>query len=254
MARGIVLRGRIGRGAACGLLRRGRADILSGVPKISAETLEKHRAETIDKLIDSFGRLVMEQGYADVSLADVAQDVGLARTAIYNYFPDRESLLFAWTDREVVRAIEAMKRQIDEAPDSATKLRVFVRLQLADFASRHLPPGQEVIQFLKPETYGRFMQHIEPIERLLRGILAYGSETGEFGAVNHDDVVPLVMACVGSERGPLAAGAHDVEEATNRVTDFVLRALDADASAGTKRPVPRKRASRDAGSRSASGL
>lgn len=232
-----MLRGRIGR-ARTSLLRPHCADILLPVPKISAETLEKHRAETIDKLIDSFGRLVMEQGYEDVSLADVAQDVGLARTAIYNYFPDRESLLFAWTDREVTRAIEAMERQIDEAPDSAAKLRVFVRLQLVDFASRHLPPGQEVIQFLKPETYGRFMQHIQPIERLLRGVLAHGLETGEFADVDADDVVPLVIACIGSERGPLAAGTHDVEDATDRVTTFVLRALHASADGAGRRKRP----------------
>lgn len=225
------------------LLKARPADILQPVPKISAETLEKHRAETIDKLVDSFGRLVMEQGYEDVSLADVAQDVGLARTAIYNYFPDRESLLFAWTDREVRRAIEAMRRQIDEAPDSAAKLRIFVRLQLVDFASRHLPPGQEVIQFLKPETYGRFMEHIEPIERLLRGVLAHGLETGEFADVEPDDVVPLVIACIGSERGPLAAGKHDVEEATDRVTSFLLRALHASPDAA-KKAVARKRLSR----------
>ena len=218
------------------------ADILRLVPKISAKTLELHRAETIDRLIDSFGRLVRERGYEEVSLADVAQDVGLARTAIYNYFPDRESFLFAWTDREVARAMEGIERQVDAAPTSAEKLRVFVRLQLLDFASRHLPPGQEVIQFLKPETYGRFMQHIEPIERILRGVLDYGNAAGEFGEVDADEVVPLVIACIGSERGPLAAGKHDVEEATERVTKFILRALDAGAPA--KKPAARKRTSR----------
>lgn len=210
------------------------------MPKISAKTLELHRAETIDKLIDSFGRLVMERGYEDVSLADVAQDVGLARTAIYNYFPDRESLLFAWTDREVGRAMEGIEREVDAAPTSAEKLRIFIRLQLQDFASRHLPPGQEVIQFLKPETYGRFMQHIEPIERILRGILAHGAETGEFGRVDADQVVPLVIACIGSERGPLASGAHDVDDATQRVASFVLRALNAPASAAAKSAPPKK--------------
>lgn len=195
------------------------------MPKISAATLEQHRAETMDRLLDAYSDLVMERGYASISLADVASAAGLARTAIYNYFPDREALLFAWTDREVRRAIALLEEEIAAAPDYAEKLRAFVRLQLHDFARRHLPPGQEVVQFLQPETYGRFMQHIEPLERILRAILTEGVEAGEFTDVDVDATVPMVMACIGAERGPLAAKKRTVDEATDSVTAFLLRAL-----------------------------
>jgi AcrR family transcriptional regulator len=195
------------------------------VPKISARTLEEHRAETIDRLLDAWGELVMARGYDVISLADVAAHVGLARTAIYNYFPDRESLLFKWTDREVRRTLAILERELSEAASSAEKLRVFVRLQLADFANRHLPPGQEVIQFLKPETYQRFMDHISPVERMLREIISEGVQTGEFRPVDPGATVPLVLACIGAERAPLASRAHGLDEATEQVTTFLLQAL-----------------------------
>ena len=120
------------------------------MPKISAPTLEKHRQETTDRLLDAFSELVLSRGYAEVSLADVAAQAGLARTAIYNYFPDRETLLFAWTDREVRRSLAILDAELAEADTVAEKLRTFVRLQLHDFTQRHAPPGQEVIGLLRP--------------------------------------------------------------------------------------------------------
>lgn len=206
------------------------------MPKISGRNLGEHRAETVDRLIDAWAALVMQRGYEDVSLADVAAKARLARTAIYNYFPDREALLFAWTEREVRRTLETLERELGAAKSHAEKLRVFVRLQLEDFASRHLPPGQEVIQFLRPETYERFMQHIEPVEKILRDILSEGGADGEFADLDPEDAVPMIMACIGAERAPLASRAHDVEEATERVTSFLLRALE-------RRP-PARRAAR----------
>lgn len=195
------------------------------MPKITAPTLEAHRAATLDRLLDAFGELVLKRGFAEVSLADVAAQAGLARTAIYNYFPDREALLFAWTDREVKRTIAILEGEVAAAESSAEKLRIFVHQQLLDFSKRHLPPGQEVMQFLKPETYERFMGHIEPVERLARAIVSEGIEAGELAEVDPGEVVPMILACIGAERHPIAQGTHDVDDATDRVTSFLLRAL-----------------------------
>jgi AcrR family transcriptional regulator len=197
------------------------------VPKISAATLQEHRAETIDRLLDSWGDLVMAKGFDTVTLADVAAQVGLARTAIYNYFPDREALLFAWTDREVRRTVESLEQELANVDSYAEKLRVFVHSQLVEFGRRHLPPGKEVVQFLRPETYGRFMDHIEPLEKVLRDIISEGVAAKEFTDVDPASTVPMVMACIGAERVPLATGTDKIDVATDRVTQFVLRALGA---------------------------
>ena len=205
------------------------------MPKISARTVAEHRAETIDRLVDAFGDLVLERGYDAVSLADVAAHVELARTAIYNYFPDRESLLLAWTEREVRRTLDAMLAEVDSAETCTEKVRVFVRMQFEAFSSRHLPPGLEVGQLLSPEAYKRFMDHVEPLEHALRGILAEGVASGEFIDVDPATTVPLVLGAIGAERVPIANGLHDVAETTDRVTEFLLRAL--------VNPSPRRRKS-----------
>lgn len=209
------------------------------MPKISAPTLQKHRAETVDRLLDAWGELVMERGFDAVSLADVASEAGLARTAIYNYFPDREAILFAWTEREVGRTLGELERRIAGARSSAEKLRIFVESQLMEFRTRHLPPGKDAMQFLRPETYEKFMKHVEPLDTLLRQIIEEGVEKGEFAPIDPSETVPMVMACIGAERVPLSTGKDDVDDATERVTSFVLRALGAEPSARKKKPSTR---------------
>lgn len=211
------------------------------MPRIFAPTVAQHRTETNERLLDAFGELLMKKGYDGVSLADVAGAVGLARTAIYNYFPDRESLLVAWTDHEVQRAIAMLEREVEAAKSCADKLRIFVHQQLVDFANRHLPPAQQVAHSLNPETYERFMRHIEPLEAILRAIVTTGLETGEFADADSAEAIPMIMACIGAERVPLATKQHDVSEATDRVTAFLLRALGAGPAAKPKSNRARKR-------------
>jgi len=205
------------------------------MPKIKAPTLAEHRNTTQERLLDAWGELVMAEGYDGVSLADVAKQAGLARTAIYNYFPDKEALLLTWTDREVSKTLQAMIEAIDAADTCAEKLEIAVRLQLESFTTRHLPPGQEVMQLLKRGTFERFMAHIEPLEKAVQQIIAEGVELGEFGDVDPATTVPMVLACIGAERAPLSTGQHDVGEATARVTGFLLRALGATGAAKPKR-------------------
>lgn len=199
--------------------------ILEPVPKIKAATVEEHRLATIDRLLDAFGSLVLERGYTGLSFADIAQAAGLARTAVYNYFPDIESMLFAWTEREVANAITELEGEVASTGTAAEQLRIFVRHQLKGFATRHLPPGQEVMRFLNPETFGRFMSHIQPLERIVNGIIEGGLERGEFAGTDAATAVPMVMACIGTKRGEVASDPSTLDDATDKLTSFLVRAL-----------------------------
>lgn len=195
------------------------------MPRIKAETVEAHRAQTIDALLEAFGSLVLERGYTGLSFGDIAQRAGLARTAIYNYFPDLEAMLFAWTEREVANAMTQLEEDVSKARTADQKLRIFIRHQLEGFATRHLPPGQEVMRFLNPETFGRFMSHIEPLEKIVHGIISDGLDSGEFAGADPSTAVPMVMACIGTKRGSVAQDPSTLEGATEELATFLLRAL-----------------------------
>ncbi len=66
------------------------------MPKISADSLPEHVARQEAAVIEAAVRLFGERGVSDVSLADIASEVGLARNSLYRYFPDKEHILAAW--------------------------------------------------------------------------------------------------------------------------------------------------------------
>jgi AcrR family transcriptional regulator len=200
------------------------------VPKISAATLDEHRRDMRDRLFDAWGALTAERGYEAVTLADVAAQAGLARSAIYNYFADKEALLFAYTDREIARFLATLADAFDGVTSAFGRLRIYIELQFADFASRPPPPGRELAAVLAPDVYERFLGHIEPAERIVRGLVAEGVVAGEFIDLDPDDTALLIMGCVGAERLPLGAGRHDPAQTVERVVAFIGRALGVSAT------------------------
>ncbi|HEY8526947.1 MAG TPA: TetR/AcrR family transcriptional regulator [Acidimicrobiales bacterium] len=195
------------------------------MPKISAASLDEHRRDTRERLFDAWATLTAERGYEAVTLADVASHAGLARSAIYNYFADKEALLFAYTDREVTRFLAVLEEAFEGVTSAFARLRRYVELQFADFASRPPPPGRELGAILAPDVYERFLNHIEPVERIVRDLVAEGVANGEFIELDPDDTALLIMGCIGAERVPLGARRHDRDESVDRVVGFIGRAL-----------------------------
>lgn len=71
------------------------------MPRISAESIAAHTARQERAVFDAALRLFVERGYAAVSVGDIAAEVGLARSSLYRYFPDKASILFRWFHAEV---------------------------------------------------------------------------------------------------------------------------------------------------------
>ncbi len=66
------------------------------MPKISAASVPEHVARQEAAVIDAAIRLFNERGVGNVSLGDIAKEVGLARNSLYRYFPDKAHILAAW--------------------------------------------------------------------------------------------------------------------------------------------------------------
>jgi AcrR family transcriptional regulator len=76
------------------------------VPKISAPSIAEHVRIQEDAILAAAARLFAEQGFAATDLADIAKQVGLARSSLYRYFPDKDHILLRWFERELEPVIE----------------------------------------------------------------------------------------------------------------------------------------------------
>jgi AcrR family transcriptional regulator len=90
------------------------------MPRISAPTVREHVARQERAILDAAADLFATRGVADTDLADIARAVGLARSSLYRYFPDKDHILAAWLWRETQPLeAEVVRIERDELPPIA---------------------------------------------------------------------------------------------------------------------------------------
>lgn len=94
------------------------------MPKIAADSVREHVARQEAAVIEAAIKLFNERGVRDVTLADIAKEVGLARNSLYRYFPDKAHILAAWfrvTIAPLVERSNAISTSRQPATDRLTQ-------------------------------------------------------------------------------------------------------------------------------------
>ncbi len=79
------------------------------MPRINADSVAEHVAHQRAAAIDAAIALFLERGYRNVTLADIAAEIGLARNSLYRYVPDKTHFLVDWYHRTIPTTMEAWK-------------------------------------------------------------------------------------------------------------------------------------------------
>lgn len=215
------------------------------MPKVIGGSLEAHRDATRERIFEAFARLMYERGYDSVSLADVAAATGLARTAMYNYFGDKEALLVDYASRETARYVTELRAALASVDGPVAALQVYIRSQIAYFAEHHLPPGPALRHMLPPNAFAEVLEHVRALDDELHAILVAGHDARYLLAEDTVGTAAMVNACI-ARGNQLHQSGSDLEPAAALTERFVLRALgvrlDRD---GNARRLPRTRPARD---------
>jgi AcrR family transcriptional regulator len=100
------------------------------VPRISGPTIAAHVAQQEAAVVRAATELFAERGFAAVTMADIAERVGLARSSLYRYFPDKDHILLAWLRRENAVLVERSRAIAESDAEPQDRLRRWLRLQL----------------------------------------------------------------------------------------------------------------------------
>jgi AcrR family transcriptional regulator len=204
------------------------------VPKISAPTVAEHRSVTYGALLDATAALIAERGYDEVSMADIARRAGVARTAIYNYAPDKSSLLIAAATRDALE----VKTAIDEVlridgMDSSARLGAVVRMLLLNLtaSTERLLAVRALRVHLDQEQTEQAMSPVRlAFGAQLATIIDAGIADGSF--TPHGDVELTITLVVGAFEAALDRVIVDpaaAEAIANTTVAFIRRALGAHA-------------------------
>jgi AcrR family transcriptional regulator len=158
------------------------------VPKLWNDTIEAHRRAVRDATLDTTATLVAEHGLLSVTMSQIAEETGIGRATLYKYFPDVESILLAWHERQITGHLDHLAEVRDQAGDAGERLEaVLEAFALISHESRG-HHGTELAAFLhRDEQVGRAQQQVRD---MIRDLLTEAAETGDL----RDDVAPDELA------------------------------------------------------------
>ena len=160
------------------------------VPKLWDETVESHRRVVREAIEDAAWSLADQHGLRALTMAKVATAAGVARATIYKYFPDVESILAAWHQRQIDAHLEHLiaMSQADADPESVLRSVLGAYAEIVARRGRH---GPELAASLHP--VGEHQRGEAQVDELLRRLLISAIESHHVRA--DIDVELLVRYC-----------------------------------------------------------
>jgi AcrR family transcriptional regulator len=159
------------------------------VPKLWTETIDAHRAAVRDSALDAVGALVAEHGLVALTMSQVAQRAGIGRATLYKYFPDAQTIVAAWHERQVARHVDQLAAAADPAEPAAvrlrTVLRTYARIVAHDMAGHH---GSELATVIHRADHVHRAQ--QRLHGFVRDLIAEAARAGDV----RDDVAADELA------------------------------------------------------------
>ncbi|QUJ75210.1 TetR family transcriptional regulator [Sulfitobacter albidus] len=145
-----------------------------------ARTAGSHSDITGPRVRDAALRLFAERGYAAVSMRAIAGEVGVQAGALYNYTPDKQSLLFDLMEGHMTELLGASADDPGQSPHD--RLQDFVSFHIA---FHHARPDAVFIAYMElrnltPENFARIEALRRRYEDGLEAILRAGVAQGDF--------------------------------------------------------------------------
>ena len=197
------------------------------MPKVIGGTLAAHREHVITKIYDAMRTLLYERGYDALSLAEVASGAGMSRTAMYNYFPDKEALLVGFAIHEVDGYLSGLDDALRAVDNPIDQLRTYLRMQLEYFSGNHLPPGPTLSALLPEHAAREVGAHVRVLEDRLHAIVRSGHDTRYLVADDLPATVSLISACINRGSAVADPDGSALADTIASTEAFVLRAVGA---------------------------
>ena len=187
------------------------------MPKLWSQTIDAHRQELRDAILETTWALVKEHGLLSVTMTRIAQETGIGRATLYKYFPDVEAILFEWHERHVTAHIDHLIQLRDQADDASERLEAVLEAYalICHHREQH---GTELSALLhRGHDVARAQQQLL---NLIRDLLTEVAETGQL----RNDVAPKELAnyCL---HALSAAGSLQSEAAVRRLVTVTLAGL-----------------------------
>jgi AcrR family transcriptional regulator len=190
------------------------------MPKLWSETIEAHRRDVRDAVLETTAGLVGEHGLRSVTMSQIAEKTGIGRATLYKYFPDVEAILLAWHERQIAGHLDYLAEVRDRADDARGRLAAVLEAYALIAHETHRRHNPEVAAFLHRDE--RVARAEEQLRNMIRDLITEGAESGEL----RNDVAPEELAgyCL---HALAAAGGLQSKAAVRRLVKVTMAGLRA---------------------------
>jgi len=149
-------------------------------PRVSAKR-RRRRAEILQAALQAF----RERGYHATTLDDIANHLGLRKTALYHYFPDKEAILYACHLESLGELDRIMATARAQVAGPAERLGYVIRehVRVMTDTLQGSPLAFEVTA-LSPSHQTEIIRGRDAYEGALRALIEQGMRAGELRPVN----------------------------------------------------------------------
>lgn len=151
------------------------------MPKLWDETIEAHRRSVQAATLETTAHLVAERGLRGVTMSEIAERTGIGRATLYKYFPDVETILAAWHQRQIRQHLTHLGevRDRSDGPEERLEavLTAFAHIQLE--RTRHgdgQPHASELAVLLHTDDQLAQAQH--EVHRLIAELITDAATAG----------------------------------------------------------------------------
>lgn len=184
-----------------------------------SETVQTHRGEVRDAILDCTAALVNQHGLHAVTMSRIAKQAGIGRATLYRYFPDVEAILVAWHQHHVAAHIQQLTTVRDQAGGSHERLEAVLAAYartIHERARQH--PGSDLAALVHRD------QHVigvrRQLETLIRDLLTQAAVAGHIrGDVAADELTRYCLHALA------AAASLESEVAVSRLVGVTLDGL-----------------------------
>ncbi|MVO15699.1 TetR/AcrR family transcriptional regulator [Parasedimentitalea huanghaiensis] len=192
-----------------------------------ARTQGSHSGITGPRISDAALRLFAQHGYAAVSMRQIAREVGVQAGALYNYTPDKQSLLFRLMESHMTELL-ASWRDLPRDGGALSQLEAFTRFHIRFHMRR---PDAVFIAYmelrnLSPDNFTSIESLRREYETALEMILKQGVSEGVFVVPDTKIATLAVIAMLnGVNTWYRSGGRLSLDEVETTYWEMVRRAM-----------------------------
>ena len=179
-------------------------------------------------ILDAVTHLVIQKGFHETSMREIAEAAGVGKSTLYDYFPSKDDILIAYVVDEIHYITIQAKEIIAQKISAPEKIRRIMHKQLEYMAANKSMYMQLTIEIqrLDFESQQRIQEHRHAYQDMLCQLVEEGIRNGDFRPVNQLLAIRGMFAFM-SSAAFTTRPTGSLEEMMQDAIDIIFKGLEA---------------------------